>query len=159
QAHQFTDVVVTCVKTVGLQIPVGNAQQLQTCLGQHARVMGMADTFWIMLLIYLACIVLTLLLGRDPALMVHKQRMAKELIIEQTPESLHASTTQQVSSREPNPLQIDDPMVEQKEEEEHDQDITWRRKLELYADEIAALQAEFDDLSLRMEAQRARLQK
>jgi hypothetical protein len=41
----------------------------------------------------------------------------------------------------------------------HSQYITWRRKLELYADEIAALQAGLDELSQRMEAHQARLQK
>lgn len=169
QVHHFTGIAAKCVQTVGStqgRIPLGKNQQLQACLGQHAMAMGLADTFWIVLLAYVACLVLTLLLGRDPALVVHKRRLAKApgtghlfpvhgRAAVQTPDRRLSGSLQQAFSGEVIHLQTDSPLVEQKEEEEYDQYNTWRRKLKLYEDEIAAIQAKFDDLDLRMKARKA----
>ena len=273
QTHQFTGVAAICVQTVGPtlnQIPVGQAHWLQACLGQHATAMGMADTFWIVMLSYVVCLILALFLGRDPALGVPKQKQAKvpvtesllpmldisnaistpvadgqevigsKMLVERYPENsmvhssqpiveskpLHAvklsnavsntydtdqhivqipdrllfGSMQQASSSELIHLQREvlciirphdelmkaplllqafgvselnamhysiampkNPrnyhLVEHKEYKEYEKYITWRRKLELYADEITALQTEFDDLCLRMEAHRARVER
>jgi EmrB/QacA subfamily drug resistance transporter len=269
QTHQLTS-AATCIQTVGPtlnQIPVGQTRWLQACLGQHATAMGMADTFWIVLLSYVACTLLALLFWRDPALGFHKQKKAKTPITEallpvpsisnaistlitdgkevigseillrccpennmvnssqltvesnplhvvklpsavpnvyetdqyaaQTPDNLLSDSMQQASSSEPVLVQHEvldvirsrDELMkalrafgmseldalhcfmaiqkdamnyhveEQKDDKDQKQYMAWRRKLELYADEVAALQAEFDDLCLRMEAHRARLQK
>jgi hypothetical protein len=145
-AHHFTGIAATCVQTVG-STHDHITQQLQGCLGQHAMAMSIADTFWIILLAYVACLALTLLLGCDPALVVRKQWLAKAPGHLLPVHNSHLSGSfQQAFSGESIHVPTDSPLVEQKEEEEHDQYESWRRKLKLYTEEIAAIQAKFDDL-------------
>ena len=56
-------VAATCVQQAGSQV-----QALQTCIGQHALTMGLNDTFLFTLFGCILCTILSLFLGRDPAL-------------------------------------------------------------------------------------------
>src|SRR5436305_608450 len=57
QTHQFTSVAAACVQAVG---SIQNMTALNACAGQQALANGMADTFWIILILSAACIPLAL---------------------------------------------------------------------------------------------------
>jgi EmrB/QacA subfamily drug resistance transporter len=68
QTHQLTGVAAICAQTAG------QSRQLQACVVQHATATGMADTFWIILILSAVCVPLALVIGRDPAIEAYKQQ-------------------------------------------------------------------------------------
>ncbi len=84
QTHQLSGVAATCVQAAG---PTLNQAAAQACVVQHATAMGMSDTFWIVLICSAACILLALIVGRDPAIEAYKKARAngEEVEIERAP--------------------------------------------------------------------------
>jgi EmrB/QacA subfamily drug resistance transporter len=72
-SHHFTGVAATCVQAAGPRL---NQAVIRTCVGQHASVMGMSDTFWIVVICCAACIIPALIIGRDPAIEAYKRAKA-----------------------------------------------------------------------------------
>jgi EmrB/QacA subfamily drug resistance transporter len=72
--HQFSGVAATCVQAAG---PTLNQAAARACVVQHATAMGMTDTFWVVLIFCAVCIVLALIVGRDPAIEAYKQAKAR----------------------------------------------------------------------------------
>jgi len=65
QTHNFSGGAATCAQFSG--------PPLQTCVRQQATIMGVNDTFWVILISCAACILLALVVGRDPALEAAKK--------------------------------------------------------------------------------------
>ena len=72
--HQLSGVAATCVKAAG---PTLNKAAAQACVVQHATVNGLTDTFWVVLVICAATVVLALIVGRDPAIEAYKKARAR----------------------------------------------------------------------------------
>jgi hypothetical protein len=71
QTHQLTGVAATCAQAA---TPTQNLTAIKACVGQHAVAMGIADTFWVILISYAVCIPLALVMGRDPAIEAGKKQ-------------------------------------------------------------------------------------
>ncbi|TMC14604.1 MAG: multidrug efflux MFS transporter [Chloroflexi bacterium] len=69
QTHQFTSVAAACVQAVG---SIQNMTALNACAGQQALANGMADTFWIILILSAACIPLALAIKGNVASLAAK---------------------------------------------------------------------------------------
>jgi hypothetical protein len=74
QTHHLSGVAATCAQAGGLE---QNLAAINACVVQHATITGLTDTFWIALFLPLACVLLALLLGRDPAVEAHKKAKAR----------------------------------------------------------------------------------
>jgi hypothetical protein len=72
--HQFSGVAATCVQAAG---PTFNQAALRACVTQHAAILGMNDTFLVVVICCTALIVLALIMGRDPALQAFKDAKAR----------------------------------------------------------------------------------
>ncbi|HEU0000486.1 MAG TPA: DHA2 family efflux MFS transporter permease subunit [Ktedonobacteraceae bacterium] len=68
--HQLSGVAATCVQAAGRTL---NQTALRACVTQHAATQGLNDTFWLVLVFCAASIVLTLVVGRDPAIRAYKE--------------------------------------------------------------------------------------
>ena len=77
--HHLSGVAATCARAAG---PKLDQAAVHACVGLHASVMGMADTFWIVLICCAASIIPALLMGRDPAIEAHKQAKARREDVE-----------------------------------------------------------------------------
>lgn len=76
-----TGIGATCLKAVG---PQPNA--LKDCLTQHVTIMGLNDTFWLVVIGCAICLVISLLIGRDPALeALKKAQISGEEVPEAVP--------------------------------------------------------------------------
>jgi EmrB/QacA subfamily drug resistance transporter len=64
QTHNLTGVAATCAQTAS---PTLNPTLLNTCVGQHATAAGVADTFWLLLVVGVACFPLALFIRRRSA--------------------------------------------------------------------------------------------
>jgi EmrB/QacA subfamily drug resistance transporter len=82
--HHFSGVAATCVQAGGRTF---NQNAIRTCVFQHASVMGLSSTFWIVLVSCAACLIPALLLGRDPAIEASKQAKVRgeEIVLAATP--------------------------------------------------------------------------
>jgi len=74
------DVAASCAQQVGQ-----HAQALQLCIGQHALTMGMNDTFLFSLIGCVICTLLTLFVGRDPALEAARAAKLRGETVEEQP--------------------------------------------------------------------------
>jgi EmrB/QacA subfamily drug resistance transporter len=74
------DVAASCAQQVGQ-----HAQALQLCIGQHALTMGMNDTFLFSLIGCVICTLLTLFVGRDPALEAARAAKLRGEAVEEQP--------------------------------------------------------------------------
>jgi EmrB/QacA subfamily drug resistance transporter len=74
------DVAASCAQQVGQ-----HAQALQFCIGQHALTMGMNDTFLFSLIGCVICTLLTLFVGRDPALEAARAAKLRGEAVEEQP--------------------------------------------------------------------------
>jgi EmrB/QacA subfamily drug resistance transporter len=72
--HQFSGVAATCVQAAG---PTFNQATLRACVTQHAAILGLNDTFLVVVICCTALIVLALIMGRDPALQAFKDAKAR----------------------------------------------------------------------------------
>lgn len=72
--HQFSGTALICVQAGG---PTGNQALIQKCVMQYATVSGLTSTFWIVLGVCAATIVLALIAGRDPAIEAYKAAKAR----------------------------------------------------------------------------------
>jgi DHA2 family multidrug resistance protein len=70
QTHHFTDIAATCSLAAG---PTQDLVALKACVVQHATAAGIADTFWVILILSVVCVPLALVMGRDPAIEALKQ--------------------------------------------------------------------------------------
>jgi len=77
-ATHAPEVAATCVQQVGQ-----HARALQLCIGQHALTMGMNDTFLFSLIGCIVCVVLSLFIGRDPALEAARAAKSRGETVEQ----------------------------------------------------------------------------
>lgn len=68
QTQPLTGVAATCAASAGR-----NAKALQGCVTQHVTVMGLNDTFTLILIASIVCAILALFLGRDPAVQAAKE--------------------------------------------------------------------------------------
>lgn len=82
--HQLSGAAATCVQSAGRTL---NQAAIQACVGQHATVSGLVDTFWVVLICCAATVVLALIVGRDPAIEAYKQAKARgeEVVLERQP--------------------------------------------------------------------------
>ena len=82
--HQLSGVAATCVRAAG---PTLNQAAARTCVVQHATTMGLASTFWLVLISCVAAVVLALIVGRDPAIEAYKQarERGEEVELERQP--------------------------------------------------------------------------
>ncbi|MBA2288008.1 MAG: multidrug efflux MFS transporter [Ktedonobacteraceae bacterium] len=69
----LTGVAATCARAAGSDVSA-----LQRCIGLHTTVMGFNDAFMLVLIMSAACVVLSLFLGRDPALETGKRARKKD---------------------------------------------------------------------------------
>lgn len=74
------DIAASCAQQVGQ-----HAQALQLCIGQHALTMGMNDTFLFSLIGCVICTLLTLFVGRDPALEAARAAKLRGETVEEQP--------------------------------------------------------------------------
>ena len=74
------EVAASCAQQVGQ-----HAQALQLCVGQHALTMGMNDTFLFSLIGCVICTLLTLFVGRDPALEAARAAKSRGEAVEAPP--------------------------------------------------------------------------
>jgi EmrB/QacA subfamily drug resistance transporter len=74
------DGAASCAQQVGQ-----HAQALQLCIGQHALTMGMNDTFLFSLIGCVICTLLTLFVGRDPALEAARAAKLRGEAVEEQP--------------------------------------------------------------------------
>ncbi len=74
KTQQLSGVAATCAQAGG---PTQNLEAIKACVVQHATITGLTDTFWIALLLPVACVLLALILGRDPAVEAHKKAKAR----------------------------------------------------------------------------------
>jgi MFS family permease len=74
KTHHLSGVAATCAQAGG---PTQNLAAIKACVAQHATITGLTDTFWIALLLPAACVLLALILGRDPAVEAHKKAKAR----------------------------------------------------------------------------------
>jgi hypothetical protein len=81
--HQFSGVAATCARLAGFPF---NQAAVRACIAQHAATQGLNETFWAVLIICVASIVLALILGRDPAVRAYQEVRARGE--EVTPEPL-----------------------------------------------------------------------
>jgi DHA2 family multidrug resistance protein len=72
--HHLSGVAATCALAGG---PTQNLAAIKACVAQHATITGLTDTFWIALILPAACVLLALILGRDPAVEAYKRAKAK----------------------------------------------------------------------------------
>lgn len=72
--HQFSGVAATCARLSGSTF---NQAAAQACVAQHAVTQGLNDTFWAVLIICAASIVLALIMGRDPAVQASQEARAR----------------------------------------------------------------------------------
>jgi EmrB/QacA subfamily drug resistance transporter len=82
--HQFSGVAATCAQAAG---PTFNQIALRTCVTQHAAVLGLDDTFLVVVISCTALIVLALIMGRDRALLAFKEAKARgeDVVMEREP--------------------------------------------------------------------------
>jgi DHA2 family multidrug resistance protein len=74
QTHQLTGVAATCAQAGG---PTLNQAAIKACVIQHATTTALNDTFWVTLILSAACVVLALIVGRDPAVEAYKKAKAR----------------------------------------------------------------------------------
>jgi EmrB/QacA subfamily drug resistance transporter len=74
RTHQFSGVAATCARLAGSTI---NQAAVRACVAQHAATQGLNDTFWAVLICCAACIVLALIVGRDPAVRAYQEARAR----------------------------------------------------------------------------------
>ena len=74
KTHNFSGFAATCAQAGGL---TQNLAAIKACVVQHATITGLTDTFWIALLLPAACVLLALILGRDPAVEAYKKAKAR----------------------------------------------------------------------------------
>jgi EmrB/QacA subfamily drug resistance transporter len=74
------DGAASCAQQVGQHV-----QALQLCIGQHALTMGMNDTFLFSLIGCVICTLLTLFVGRDPALEAARAARRRGETVEEQP--------------------------------------------------------------------------
>src|SRR5450432_2014717 len=72
--HQFSGVAATCVQAAG---PTFNQAVLRACVTRHAAILGLNETFLVVMISCLALILLALFMGRDPALQAFKEAKAR----------------------------------------------------------------------------------
>ncbi|EFH84512.1 DHA2 family efflux MFS transporter permease subunit [Ktedonobacter racemifer] len=77
QAIPPSGIAMTCAATVG-----AHAEALKNCVTQHVTVMGLNDTFWLVLIGCVICIFIALVLGRDPALEAAKRARAHGEVVQ-----------------------------------------------------------------------------
>ncbi|GHO48104.1 MDR family MFS transporter [Ktedonospora formicarum] len=70
-AKSAQNIAASCAATVGRQ-----AGAVKDCVTQHVTIMGLNDTFWLVLIGCAICVVVALVLGRDPALEAVKRARA-----------------------------------------------------------------------------------
>ncbi len=73
-SHHLSGMAATCVSAGGTTL---NQAAIRTCVVQNATVMGLSDTFWLVLIYCSATIVLALIIGRDPAIQAYKEAKAR----------------------------------------------------------------------------------
>jgi DHA2 family multidrug resistance protein len=83
--HQFSGVAATCAR---LADSTFNQAAVRACVAQHAVTQGLNDTFWAVLIICAASIVLALIIGHDPAVRAYQEARARGE--EVTPEPMSA---------------------------------------------------------------------
>jgi len=83
--HQFSGVAATCARLTGSTF---NQAAVRACVAQHAANQGLNDTFWAVLIICVASIMLALIVGRDPAVRAYQEARARGE--EVTPEPMQA---------------------------------------------------------------------
>jgi EmrB/QacA subfamily drug resistance transporter len=91
QTHNFSGAAATCAQFSG--------PTLQTCIGQQATIMGIDDTFWLVLISCAIGVLLALVVGRDPALEAAKKAQPAQASSVAT--SMHAQDTAPTPSRVP----------------------------------------------------------
>jgi MFS family permease len=72
--NQFTATALTCVQAAG---PTLNQTLVRNCISQYALTNGLTDTFLAILIACSVCIVLALIIGRDPAIEAYKEARAR----------------------------------------------------------------------------------
>ena len=72
--HQFSRAATTCARLAG---PIFNQAAVRACVAQHAATQGLNDTFWAVLIICAASIVLALIMGHDSAVRAYQEAQAR----------------------------------------------------------------------------------
>jgi EmrB/QacA subfamily drug resistance transporter len=85
QTHQFSGVAATCIQVGG---PTQNVAAIRDCVIQHATTSGLDDTFWVVLILTASCILLGLIVGRDPAIEAYKKAKARGEKVELRPQPI-----------------------------------------------------------------------
>lgn len=72
--HNLSGTALICARAAGLT----QSQALaRACIAQYATTSGLSDTFWVILIACAACMLLALIVGRDPAIEEYKRAIAR----------------------------------------------------------------------------------